>query len=386
MSAWQSLGNLLGGGIDREGAYQEGMQVGAQTQSALAQARVRQMDAVKKRDEYEQSQNLAQALMDMGAAPDATAASGMATILRSGAGNFQQLQSGRQTGQTMGFREEMAAPETDFARAQQLRMAGGDAPFNPVGTGGGLYWDLMNPNPHASAQVTPGEQASIRQRDASAALSDARREWGPQGGTTIQLGGLGGQFDPYDTSRGTVLPDVGEQAYSRATGIVGAYTNLKNVASNMLRGELSDEDANLARQGMEQFATRMRAAGRVLMGLSHGRITNQQMAESGIYAVDPTDIFRGDQMALNRAQSSGDTLRRELTKQDMLLRAAKPQSSQWNNIYANILTLQDALADNEFLISMFGTGARGQPAADPSNPFSSMSDEELEAYLLGGGQ
>lgn len=381
MSGWQQLGSVLGGGIDREGAHAQGLQMGAQTQNALAQARVRQMDEIKKRDEFENSRNFARAALDLGLASNAQEADALSTMLLGGAGNLQQIMGGRQTGQTMGFRQEMAAPETDFARAQRLRMAAGDPIVDRVGTGQGFMWDRMSNQPLAEALLTPQGEAQAFQREQAGLLSQARREDPERFRAPPVSISFGGQLGD-EISRGTVLPDVSPSAYPRATGVRGFVTNLQNLATNLLTGELSDVEANEARQAMEQLASRTRAAGRILMGISQGRITDAQMRESGVYAVDPTDVLRGDRLALSRAQSTLSAFERELQKQNLIMQTAPPTSAAAQSAFQNALTIQDAIDDYRALIEMFNAGSRrqGQPEA---NPYADLSDEALLELLRG---
>ena len=164
MEGWQLLGNVLAGGTDREGAHAEGLALGAKTQNALAQARVRRVEEAAKRDEYEQKQTLAESLFKAGLAPDYRTAEGLAGINRAGAGNVQALMSARQTGQQMGLADTIMDPTSDIDTMQRARLAGGKSPFDPYSMRGGLMYDIFNPGEPQDMYQTPESRASTFQR------------------------------------------------------------------------------------------------------------------------------------------------------------------------------------------------------------------------------
>lgn len=139
MAGWASLGNVLGGGIDREGAYLEGRYRSAQTEGALATARRNQVEAIAQeraiaaRDKIE--------LNPASATPEDWALAGLGT-------DYSGAQTGALTAQNRGYKERMVNPQTDYATLQRLRAAVGDSPFNPIDAVGtkGAFIDTRNPD------------------------------------------------------------------------------------------------------------------------------------------------------------------------------------------------------------------------------------------------
>jgi hypothetical protein len=349
---WAALGNVLGGGIDREGAYQSGLKEGAQAQSALAQARVRQMDARRKVDEEEARKGLAEAFAGMGM--PATEAEAAATIARAGMGNFQQLQTGRQTGQNMGFQREMVDPNTDMEGLQRRRAAMGHSAFNPVSVQGGLAFDLMSADPYGSRQVTPGEQASIGQRNAAASLSRAREEWGPQGRQAATS--AADTLIPREEFR-SVVPE--HLNFDSPTGPRGAFEQGVNVVGNVF-GRLPFKDTAEERQVLSDVAQRTRSAGRILLNMT-GRPSNLQLEMAGVFAVDPTDILRGDQLAVARLQQTRDTIARAMDIRENQLRRPNMTPSRQDRLIEERDDLAALIADYDAILSRFARPeARGQ--------------------------
>lgn len=138
-TGWGALGNILGGGIDREGAYLEGRYRSAQTEGALAGARKAQADALK--------QERTNAAIDKVESDPANASLEDWALAGLGA-DFSAAQTGGTTRQTRGYKAQMVDPATDYATLQRLRAAVGDAPFNPVYAVGthGAYIDARNPD------------------------------------------------------------------------------------------------------------------------------------------------------------------------------------------------------------------------------------------------
>lgn len=146
---WQALGDVLGGGaspnsITNVKAFQEGRYRSAQTEEALAQAKVRQQEALDKERQNALLDKIASA-QGRGVLADEL----LPAILASGHGSdFSAIQSGLNSGQTRDYREQLAAPGVSPERTQELRAALGDAPFNPVEAVGthGAYRDARNPD------------------------------------------------------------------------------------------------------------------------------------------------------------------------------------------------------------------------------------------------
>jgi len=138
-AGWAALGNVLGGGIDREGAYLEGRYRSAQTEGALAQARRNQADAIASeraiaaRDKIE--------LDPASATPEDWALAGLGS-------DYSGAQTGALTAQNRRYKGQIVDPGTDYATIQRLRAAVGDSPFNPLDAVGtkGAFIDSRNPD------------------------------------------------------------------------------------------------------------------------------------------------------------------------------------------------------------------------------------------------
>lgn len=138
-TGWAALGNILGGGIDREGAYLEGRYRSAQTEGALSSARKAQADAIK--------QERTNAAIDK-VESDPTNASLEDWALAGLGADFSAAQTGGTTRQSRGYKAQMVDPATDYGTLQRLRAAVGDSPFNPIDAVGtaGAFIDARNPD------------------------------------------------------------------------------------------------------------------------------------------------------------------------------------------------------------------------------------------------
>lgn len=106
-TGWQALGDVLGGGIDRQGAYDEGRLRTAQTEGALLAARERQLKNLTTEAQMREQAKLDDTYAAMGV-PNPRE---MATITRSGlASDFSQATTGMGNVQEYNFRETLADP------------------------------------------------------------------------------------------------------------------------------------------------------------------------------------------------------------------------------------------------------------------------------------
>lgn len=165
---WAQLGDVLGGGIDRDGAYNEGRLRTAQTEDAISRARQRQLDNIaaetkaetleRMREEQARDPNWQPSLYD--------------TMLTGTGADYAAATQGRLRTQEYGFRDTLGDPNADplaqFAAGQGVQ--GKVLPrVDDVGTG--LYTDLTTGLPNV--QLSPIGEAMVREDDATARAADA---------------------------------------------------------------------------------------------------------------------------------------------------------------------------------------------------------------------
>lgn len=174
MAGWETLGQVLSGqgNLDRDislaNASAQNQYRSAQTEGALENARKTRAEAVK----AEQLNQWKQKLSEQGVPTDAQMGMVMAADL---GGNYNAIQSGREIGQKIDLRGQIADPGTSWEQSQRNRMAMGDQLANPIATAGeGVITNLLDPT-HA-VTPTPLGEALIDQRTAAAGLNTAKTE------------------------------------------------------------------------------------------------------------------------------------------------------------------------------------------------------------------
>ena len=163
MAGWEQLGEVLGGGIDRAGAFEQGRLRSAQTESALGLARQRQLENIAKDVQNRANDRFAESAAIAGV-PQHLIDSTMG-----GLGNdFASSMQGGLRQQEMGFRDTLGdelAP-MDQRLAAQSGVKGEVA--NPLDMmGSDSYVDLRNlPESGAEASLysTPTGQATIAEK------------------------------------------------------------------------------------------------------------------------------------------------------------------------------------------------------------------------------
>jgi hypothetical protein len=232
-NGFESLGNLLGGGTSplRQQAFMQGQvaqatagHLSAQTQEALAQAKVAQLSASKAEDEQQERSNLADALVKIGLPADQ--ALGYATVIKSGASNFEQATQGRGNLQTQGFRDTLADPNADPAHRLGASSAIQGKPVSPFIAVPQESVNALDPNitaPGAAPAVhdTPLADALVDKNTADANLNTQKAlhpekfrdtkdsgpkapsgyEFGPDGKTLQPI--KGGPHDPASATMGS---------------------------------------------------------------------------------------------------------------------------------------------------------------------------------------
>lgn len=234
-AGWASLGNVLGGGIDREGAYLEGRFRSAQTEGALAQARRNQAEAIASERSIAAREKIE--LDPMSATPEDWALAGLGS-------DYSGAQTGALTKQNRTYKGQIVDPGTDYSQIQRLRAAVGDSPFNPLDAVGtkGAFIDSRNPD--LGVQKPIGEE--LFPSDDTNAIQNYRFLTGelgaPPGPDTFgrvlrsdQVINAGGVPVVRTTGTGTVQQPVStEQVAGNAGAVAGGKTTGTGLAKRTL--------------------------------------------------------------------------------------------------------------------------------------------------------
>lgn len=159
MAGFESLGNLLGGGIDREGAFQQGRFRTAQTEQALASATKAQQDAIRQQAENEAIAQLKANTPNFAAPTDQD----LAALIIGGLGTqYSSANEGRLRGQEFTNRATAADPSASaLLRTRALQSVSGKpgSDIEAVGSRGyvNLTDETQTPQPLGDAFTTPPE-------------------------------------------------------------------------------------------------------------------------------------------------------------------------------------------------------------------------------------
>lgn len=325
MDGFFKLGEMVtGGGVDREGAFLGGLAEGtaiqqrrAQTQNALAQARLRVQEA-------EATEQLGEALTIAGL--DA----GLAPILASGRGSdFNQTVQGLAGQQGIDFRSVLGDPNADTATRQAAGLAlrgdpvtAGDA----LGPGGELFFDVFNPDgttvTQTGAAQIGADRALAGQRNAQAVeniaganLDDARRENPERFRSNAPNDApnevpLGDQILDDVANTGTTLPTEGAN-FELATGISGVVTNAANAVFDVVELGQPFPDADRARNALSDLFTRTQIVSQQAVP---GRPSNYLMEQLAGFGVNVNTLTRGDERTLSRLQQTSSYLAGEIER------------------------------------------------------------------------
>lgn len=385
-----SLGEaLFGGGIDREGAYLEGLDTGsqinyrrAQTTNALAQARQRQQKA-------QATEKLGDALESMGLDR------GMAPILQAEAGgDFKDLMTGRETQQGMDFRDILANPELSPAERQGAGLALRGDPITQgdvFGPGGeqilpDLFEGTFNPQVTATGQAQIGaDEALGDQRLAAAGLSDARAGRVPalieadnalayQRGTAGDLNQAkidrpedyfkaGSTVNVNTPLSEAVLPG-GEGQSIVSPGInaeeaLGAEAVVKSGINSLVDffgGGTPFVDNAVAQNTLAELSARTQIAMRADVPGGRPPVMVQELLAR--YAEDPAQLFRGDELGRINLQTTLESLRRSRDRaRQMLDSPTKKTPTRQGALEESYLNLSDTIADYEMILDSLNRAA-----------------------------
>jgi hypothetical protein len=192
-SGWETLGSVLGGGVDKTGAYETGRLRTAQTENALIQARNRQLEGVSLEAKNKARTEAEDVLVKSGRSPEEARL--LATIMNGEMGaDYKAGTEGLLNTQEQGFRDTLGNPEAplgeQFAAGQGVQGKVLN-PYDTVGAGG--YADLRNPD--AGVQNTPLGESMIAENDATTNLRNVQA--GDPDYSTVSGGGtVGGPGKP----------------------------------------------------------------------------------------------------------------------------------------------------------------------------------------------
>jgi hypothetical protein len=348
------LGEVLGGGIDRQGAFLEGQLLGNKSAEAMAKARIR-------RDEAEQRLKLKAALQQIGIAQEQ--AGGLETILRGGFGNISQgtdaLGDIFDQGQRAAIGDPAQTPEIGDINRRLASLASG--PVDPVqSAGAGLFADIFGPQA-GEVQVAPTGEALIDQREQAARLSEARRLNPEQfrSSTTFNLGGTPGIDDPLgDLIEGeSIIPEDFDP--TAALGLGGAVRQAANVIGGLVdlpdnvKGvQLQAPETRKANAILNQLATISTLEGVVAIP---GRPTNEVREMFSGLEAHPLDVLAGDAVAFENWKRQLELYKREATNITKRLRAGtvKPGTARFDENVQAAQILNGLQADFQAVLDAF---------------------------------
>lgn len=337
------LGEVLGGGINREEAFLEGQLLGNKTAEAMAKARIR-------RDEAEQRLQLKQALRDLGI--DERQAAGLETVLRGGFGNI------RQGTQALGdiFEQQQRAAVVDPEVTPEVgdinrRLAGlASSPVDPVqSAGAGLFAELFGPQA-GEVQVAPTGEADIEADRQLALLREAKRlhpELFRSGGTTVNIGDK--------TLSESLLPEGGESIVPediRAEEAFGAESFVKggiNALADFIGAGTPFEAEAQAKTVLAELSARTQIALRADVPGGRPPVIVQELLAR--YAEDPRQLFRGDELARKNLETTVAALKRSRDRAKLLLDApTKKTPTRQGQLEDAFVSLSDTVADYEAIL------------------------------------
>jgi hypothetical protein len=169
-TGWEQLGSVLGGGIDRQGAFEQGRLRTAQTESALGLARERQLNNITLESQNRERERLRGDLARAGIKNHEL----VGTTMLAGLGDeFQDTTAGMLNNQELNLRDTAADPTQPNSIVQRALGAVDGKPYSPlkaVGTGG--YTDITADDP--TVMMSDLGESMIDENVAQTQLADAR--------------------------------------------------------------------------------------------------------------------------------------------------------------------------------------------------------------------
>jgi len=363
---FESLGEFVAGGDPsrREAAFLGGLDTGtkikarqATTANALAQARLRV-------DEQENREGLADAVESLGLPREA------AVSLRAGV-DLQDVTKGLLDIQQGGFRNTIADTAVPFDQRQASAQAVEGKVVDPFqfGPGGDLFADVFNPGDTPQLSATgpasiAADEASAQQRIAAAKLSDERR-LNPErfkSSTTVNVNGqpLSEQILG-DTEAVSVIPEnfAAEEAFGAESFLKGGTNALLDFVGI---GTPFEKEAQ-ARTVLGELSARTQVVLRA--DVPGGRIPLVVQELLARYAEDPTQLFRGTELARQNLTSTVTSLKRSLQRiKDQLDSPTKKTPTRLGVLESGLFAMTDLITDYEKVLESIErtNGPVGGPA------------------------
>lgn len=352
-NGFETFGEVLGGGIDRETAFQEGLLTGAKTRDALAKARIR-VDEAKQRIELEA--NLVSTELFSPEQAKAIASAG-----RAGIGNIKQTTGALGDIFEQDVRQSILdEPEIGIGEINRRRAAiapGGLLDPIQFGGGGELAVELLGPEAGEIA-VTPTGTAQI---GADVSLTDLRKEktLHPERfrapGTTVNIGDVPlSQQLLGDEGGVSVIPEDfdAEEAFGAESFITGGVNAITDFVG---AGNMFDAAAQ-ANEVIGNLEVRTKLT---MLALQQGsnRTSKHLLDLMGTYAEKPRSLFRGDDKAVLRLENTIATLKREFERTKIKLDSpTKKTPTRQGDLEDKLFALADIVEDYEAVLESINQG------------------------------
>ncbi len=350
---FQALGELLSGGVDREGAFNEGRLEGAKSIDALAKARIR-VDTAKQRLELEQ--NLIES--DLFSPEQAKV---IASANRAGAGNISQSTTAIGDIFEQDVRQSILDDE-DIGIGEINRRRAAIAPgglLDPVqfGPGGELSVELLG-DEAGGIETTPTGDAQI---GADVSLTELRKErtLHPErfrNVTNVNVGDSRPLSEQLLGEEGgvSVVPEGfdAEAAFGAESFVTAAINGISDFVG---LGNLAPAAAQAKEvTGNLQVRTKL-----TMLAMQQGRNrTSKHLLDlMGTYAEKPATLWRGDDQAVIRLENTIATLRREFERTKTKIDSpTKKTPTRQGDLEDKLFALADIVADYEAVLESINRG------------------------------
>jgi len=353
-----SLGEMIvGGGIDREGAFLEGLDTGskivarrATTANALAQARLRV-------DEQEQREGLADAIDEIGGPR------GLSTVIRAG-GNPEQLTGALGDIQQQGLRSTISDVDVPFEQRQASAQAIEGKVVDPFqfGPGGELFADVFDPADVPVVSPTGGpaiaaDEALAQERIAQAKLRDEKRLHPERfkASTTFNFGrNLADEILP-EGEGVSIIPE--QFKAEEGFGAEAFFKGSVNALSDFIGLGTQFPDEAQANAVLGELSARIQIAMRA--DVFRPNLQIQELL--GRYAEDPRQLFRGDDLGRQNLETTLASMKRSLKRiRDQLNSPSRKTPTRLGQLEQGLFAMEDTVADLEAVLESLNR-TEGEP-------------------------